>query len=501
MADYPVKSVRELLANATVIRSQGRLPDEIAGLTQDSRLVQPGFIFIARRGGNSTGWDFARDAVRRGAAMIVSDQPPPYELDIPVVLVADIRRALTVLAHGVYNNPSRHLKTLLVTGTDGKSSSTFILQSIINASGGKCGLIGTIHYDTIHRRTPAGLTTPDIDRICTLLNEMVGYGATHMVMEASSHSLVLGRLEGIKTDIAGITHISPEHQDFHRNMEEYAAAKARLFAALESDGVGVINLSMPWADMMMDACRGRVITYGPAGIGAQIEYRTVAVSPDGGRFHLKGLGFDHIAESRLIGGFQGENIAMCAAMAAGIGLEPVIILEGISRLQRVPGRMEPVDAGQPFRILVDYSHTPDALKNALKWIRPLTQGRIICVFGCGGNRDRQKRPLMGAAAATYADRVFITSDNPRFEEPEDIIGEIINGVPSELKFKIATEPDRKAAIHMAVQEAMRGDIVIICGKGHEDYLEVKGVRTPFDDRQIAQEALNKLGWISKMVEA
>ncbi len=486
---YPFEKALE---SVDVVEVKGSLRFEASGISQHSQRIRPGYVFAAREGGSRNALDFLPEAVKAGAVALVTDQLIPPDSPIPAVRVRDFRHALTILSHRLFGDPSRRLKLIGVTGTDGKTSSVHIIRSIIRATGQKCGMISTLGYDVGSQWYSADLTTPDIDHLCFLLDEMRGCGWA--ASEISSHALSQGRVEGLRFAAAGYTQLSREHQDFHPSMEHYALTKSLLLAMLESDGVGVVNAGDPWSRVMVEACRGRVITYGRPGVKADLIVTTLEQSLKGGVFRLDYEGQQYEVETPLIGVYQGENIALAAGIALGNGFAPEAVVSGVAVLNLVPGRMERVDCGQPFEILVDYSHTGRSLWNALNTLRPLAAGRLTVVFGCGGNRDRLKRPEMGRIAAENADLVYVTSDNPRDEDPEAIINEIFTGIESGGQSVVHRIPDRREAIFAAVRNARIGDVLLLAGKGAETTQTIAGEKYDFDDRTVAREALKIRGW-------
>lgn len=475
-----------------VLEIKGSLNFEASGISQDSRRMKPGFVFAARSGLNRNALDYVADAVKAGAVAVLTDLPIPVDCPIPVIRVKDFRQALTALSHQLFGDPSRRLRFVGVTGTDGKTSTVHIIRSIVQATGKKCGLVSTIGYDTGSQWYPADLTTPDIDHLCFLLNEMKD--CAWAASEVSSHGLAQGRVAGMRFLAAGYTQLSREHQDFHPTMEHYALTKSGLFSQLETEGVGVINLGDPWSHVMLKACRGQAITYGRPGTGADLIVTTLEQILKGGVFQLDFQGRKHIVRTPLIGVYQGENIALAAGIALGSGIEADAVIQGVAALELVPGRMERVEAGQPFEILVDYSHTGRSLWNALNTLKPLVSGRLTAVFGCGGNRDRLKRPEMGRVAVENADVVYVTSDNPRNEDPDFIIDEIFSGIEPNHRAKTFRLTDRREAIFAAVKNARAGDVLLIAGKGAETTQTVAGRKFDFDDRLVAREALRACGW-------
>jgi len=486
--------INSILNQIGVIETRGDLPAQVSGITQDSRLVQPGYIFAARSGSTVCGVDFIPAAADRGAIIVITDEILPDICPLPSVRVTDFRQALVRLSKAVYGDPSACLNLIGVTGTNGKTTSVHLIRSILEAAGERCGLISTVGYDTGQRHLDAPLTTPDIDRLCELLREMVDAGCLWAVMEVSSHALVQGRVEGLNFNAAGFTNLTRDHLDFHGSLEAYAAAKAKLFNMMDPDGAAVINIGDPWGKAMVEAACGTVTTYGMEGAGGDLTVTSLEHSLDGGQFRLDWSGGSAKVLTSLIGDYHGENIALAAGVALGFGIDIGDILRGVEALKIIPGRMEAVSVGQPFAVLVDYSHTPDALERALSSLRPLCRGSIIVVFGCGGDRDRSKRPEMGRVASRSADRVIVTSDNPRSEDPKAIAADIARGRTSGPGSSTEVELDRRAAIHKALSIADEGDAVLIAGKGHETYQEIQGIRRSFDDRMVASEELARLGW-------
>ena len=477
-----------------VITAVGNLPMTVTGVSQDSRLIKPGYIFIAIRGDEVSGLNYLKQALENGAALIVSADPLPPEITIPAIQVEDVRKAMTGLANAIYGDPLSKIKYLAVTGTKGKSGTIHLIQSILKAAGEKCGLIGTIGYDTGNRLYDAPLTTPGIDTICAITAEMVDNGLGWVAAEVSSHALVQGRVDSVKFAAAGFTNLSHEHLDYHGSMEDYFMAKTRLFQLMPSDAFAVINVSDSWGQRMVDYASCRVVTYGIPGSGAVLIVTNIDHSLAGGRFRIDWAGGSFEVNTPLIGLYQGENIALAAAMALGLGFKEQDIACGVAALNSVPGRMEAIKKGQPFTVLVDYAHAPQPLERALISLKPLCSGRLIVVFGAGGDRDRSKRPEMGRVAAEQADIVIITSDNSRNEDPVAIAGMIMEGVSTRNKQNVDIVINRRSAIRTAIEEAKPGDAVYIGGKGHERFQLVKGVKHPFDDRVVAAQELTRLGW-------
>ena len=472
----------------------------VVSVTSDSREVVRGSVFVALRGLKADGAAFAREAITRGAIAIVSEAPAPADASVPWLQVSDARLALAALSAEFFGNPSSELVLVGITGTNGKTTTSYVLASIFEAAGIRCGRIGTVGYQVGDREVEATRTTPEAPALNRLLRDMVAKGSGACVMEASSHALALRRVDYLHFSAAIFTNLTRDHLDFHRDMEEYFLAKRRLFELLPPGGVGVVNLD-DRRGAALAAVAPRPVTYA---IDAPADLR-----PGPLRLSLDGLAFDVrtprgslALKSSLVGRPNAYNILAAVGAAVALDLPFNAIQKGVANLTRVPGRFEVVsDPGDDVRVVVDYAHTDDALKNLLETARPLSTGRLITVFGCGGDRDRPKRSLMGAVAARLSDLVVVTSDNPRSENPEQIIEEIKRGIvmPAD---RTSTKSqggakatphlaiaDRKAAIERAVQEARSGDLVLVAGKGHEKYQEIGDRVLPFDDVDVATSAL------------
>ena len=447
----------EVLASAlTPVDVLNRAPVEIADLAYDTRSVRSGALFFCVRGSLFDGHDLAGDAVARGAVALVVERE--LAVDVPQLVVADSRRSMAPAAVTFFGGPSRELDVAAVTGTNGKTTTAFLLHAILREAGRRPGLLTNIERRVGGEVRPVQLNTPEAIDLQRLFREMLAAGDRTCVMEATSHASAQGRLGGTRFAVLVFTNLSHEHLDFHGTMEAYFDAKRSLFAQAEQ---AIVNVGNEW---------GR---------------RLAAELPDAITFDV---GVDRLdAELKLQGRFNLENALGAAAAARALGVDDAAIARGIESVRVVPGRFEEVDEGQPFRVIVDYSHKPDALENVLRAARELARGRVLCVFGCGGDRDRAKRPVMGRIAAELADRAIATSDNPRSEDPLAIIDEILAGAP-----ELEVEPDRRAAIELAVGAAREGDVVLIAGKGHEQGQEIAGTIRPFDDRDVAREALRAL---------
>lgn len=480
----------------SVVGDAGR---EILGITHDSREVYPGVIFAALRGRTFDGHAFIAEAAERGAVAVLVDRAVQAPAGVTTVRVAETRRALAQISAVLAGHPARRLRMIGVTGTNGKGATTYLVEAILRAAGRRCGIIGTTGMVADGHVTQTERTTPEAPDLQRALRMMFESGQEYVAVEVASHALAQERVTGCRFEVGVFTNLTRDHLDFHRSMEAYRAAKARLFAVLPPGGWAVLNADDPAWRVMRAVTQARVMTYGLEA-GAQVRGR-------GLRLHLRGSEF--AAETpagsvpvalRLAGAFNVANAL--AAMAVGITQEVPLatIAEALAAMPGIPGRFESVDEGQPFAVVVDYAHTPDGLENVLSTGRQVAEGRLITVFGCGGDRDRPKRPVMGRIAALWSDHVIVTSDNPRSEAPGAIIDEIRPGVvegvaaraaaaPGGPAVRIDYEPDRRRAIGMALAAAGPGDLVIIAGKGHESYQEIAGTRFPFDDRQVARGLL------------
>ncbi len=471
----------------------------VTAVTYDSRQAGPGAVFVALRGVNADGASFARDALNRGAVAIVSEIEAPTDVTRPWIQVADARLSLAALAATLYDNPSEELTLVGITGTNGKTTTSYLLASIFEAAGIKCGRIGTVGYRIGEREFEASRTTPEAPDLQRMLRQMVDTHCGACVMEVSSHALTLRRADRLHFAAAVFTNLTRDHLDFHRDMESYFLAKRRLAELLPKTGIAVTNLDDP-RGRDFAAAAYRPVTYA---IDA-----TADVRPGRLTFSIEGLRFDVRTPrgtlrltSPLVGRPNAYNILAAAATAMALDVPFSAIEKGIAVLKNVPGRFQVVSTGaDDVRVVVDYAHTDDALKNLLETARPLSAGRVITVFGAGGDRDRTKRPLMGAVAARLSDLVVVTSDNPRSEDPNQIIDEIKRGIvmpadrtppggiPAKSTPHIAIV-DRKAAIERAIRDAAAGDLVLIAGKGHEKYQVIGEKTLAFDDVEVARAAL------------
>ena len=466
----------------------------IGGLAYDSRRVAPGDLFFAFPGAKADGRAFAAAAVEKGAAGVVSESPAPDGFAAPWIQVEHGRRALALMARRFYGAPDESLALTAVTGTNGKTTVAMTVDDLLRRAGRRTGLIGTIGYHVLGEAREAVNTTPESLDVVRLLAEVRDGGGTHVTMEASSHALALGRFYGLAVTTAVFTNFSRDHLDFHGTMEEYFAAKRLLFlgAGGPPPKHAVINADDEWAVKLAPPGGTRVWTYG---LSRAADFRARRVETDfrGVRFDVEHAGGTTRVEARLSGRFNVANLLAALGAAVTLGFAPDEAAELLREAPPVPGRFEKVDEGQPFLVVVDYAHTDDALRNLIAAARALEPKRVITVFGCGGDRDRKKRPLMGQAAGELSDYVVLTSDNPRSEDPLMIINDALVGLRrTDVPHRI--EPDRARAIEAALAEAAPGDAVLIAGKGHETYQILNTGTVHFDDRETARALLRRFGY-------
>jgi UDP-N-acetylmuramoyl-L-alanyl-D-glutamate--2,6-diaminopimelate ligase len=470
-------TLRQVLGPAAA----GAPPVEVTALAYDNRVVTPGTVFFCVRGFTRDGHDFAADAVARGAAALVVDHELEGLDGVPQVVVEDVRAAMAPAAAALAHDPTATLRTVGVTGTNGKTTTAYLVRALLEAAGHRTGLLGTVTSVVGGVEAEAVRTTPEAIDLQRTFADMLAAGDTHCVMEVSSHALELHRADAIHWAAAVFTNLTQDHLDFHPDMEAYFLAKRRLFEAAAAEGAPLVaNVDDAYGARLAREFGDAVTT---VALDADADVRPDAVRGDatGSTFTLDGRDW----RMPLPGGFNVLNALGAIAAARALGAGDATLADALATARTAPGRFQPVDEGQPFSVVVDYSHTPEALANVLAAARGLTEGRVLVVFGAGGDRDRAKRPLMGAAAREGADVVIVTSDNPRTEDPEAIIGEILPAAGPGAE----AITDRRAAIARAVELARPGDVVVIAGKGHETYQEVHGVRHPFDDTAVAREAL------------
>lgn len=470
----------------------------VSGISYDSRRVAPGHLFVCWRGQRHDGHQFAREAVDRGAAALLVERRLP-DIDVPQIVVSDAREAMAYAAAQFHRWPSRRLQLIGVTGTNGKTTTTHLIKAVLEAAGHRVGLIGTIQYDVGGRTWEARHTTPESADLQALLAHMAADGITHCVMEVSSHAIALKRIAACHFAVGVFTNLTQDHLDFHGTLDGYAHVKAEFFRSLSPKGhgaVAIVNADDPWSAEMAAASRVPVWRYGVDSEAVDFAAHRVHVAPDGVRYEVRTPGGTFPVRLQLTGRFNVYNSLAAVAVGHWAGVDPATIQRGLEGVRGVPGRFERVDAGQPFTVLVDYAHTPDSLENVLRAARQFTHNKLWVVFGCGGDRDRAKRPLMGGVAARLADRVIITSDNPRSEDPEAICAEVAAGAyraraEGEAQSDVAVIVDRRQAIAEAIMGAEAGDLVLVAGKGHETEQIFRDRTVHFDDREEAAAAIRR----------
>lgn len=490
--------LQALEGQVKILDRHGNLNVSVRAITDDSRAVSAESLFVAAKGERVDGHEFIPEAKRRGMLVLVSQQPV-REVSLPFVRVDDSRKALGLLGSRFYGDPSSHIRMIGVTGTNGKTTTTYVCKALLETLGRPVGLIGTIVYQIGERTIPATHTTPGSLELQQLLAKMVAGGCTAAVMEVSSHALAQDRTSGCEFDVAVFSNLTQDHLDFHKTMEGYFLAKLRLFTGLtrglKANKRAIINIDDPYGNRIVEQSPAPVWTYA---LKAKADLRAEAV-----RLSLQGTNFTAATpvgsfpiESQLVGEHNVYNLLAAIGVALHEGATPAQICEAVTKIMNVPGRFERVIAGQPFTVAVDYAHTEDALVRLLTAAQALKTGRIITVFGCGGDRDRGKRPKMGAAAVRYSDVVLLTSDNPRTEDPLSILEQVEVGVIEALRQRPHVQyrkvPDRREAIEEAVREARSADMVLIAGKGHEDYQIIGTKKVHFDDREVARDAIERL---------
>ncbi len=475
------------------LRIRGPRGCEVRGIAYDSRSVRPGYLFAALKGEHFNGEDFVADAVERGAVAVLAESGCRVPEGVALVEVEDARRALAEMARAFYGDPAARMKVFGVTGTNGKTTTAFMLRAILAAGGDDVGLIGTIHYRIGARIIPAGRTTPEAPDLQAMMEQMLNAGCRSVVMEVSSHALDQDRVWGIDFDVGIFTNLTPEHLDYHGDMRGYFEAKARLFKDLGEQGkraTAVINLDDPWGQRLAELELRRVeeITYGTHPL-AQVRAFDIRSDRRGMVFGIESPWWRGTVRLPLIGRFNVGNALAAFSAAVGTGTDPRTAVAALEEMQAVPGRLEEVPGAGGRRVFVDYAHSEDALQQALESLREICEGKLLVVFGCGGDRDAGKRPRMGAVARHLADYTVITSDNPRSEDPAQIAREIEEGFGAGGAHEIVL--DRREAIARALDMAREGDIVVVAGKGHETYQEFADTVTSFDDREVVRSILEE----------
>ena len=467
---------------------------EIEGIAYDSRKVKPGYLFVALHGQHREGHDFIADAIHRGAVAVVGQSDEVGRRDVTAICVEDPRRALAEIACAFYGEPSHSLQMIGITGTNGKSTTSFMCRDILKAAGRTPGLIGTIRYEIGERSIPASRTTPEAPDLQFMFDQMLRAGCKSAVMEVSSHGLDQKRVWGIDFDVGVFMNLTQDHLDYHKTLEQYFDAKSLLFRGLgqmEKTASAVINIDDPWGMQLanMGGFSARRITFGMHP-GAMVRTDEIDLAVDGSTFDFSTPWGDGRVHLKLLGRFNVSNALAAIGACGALGVDPKQMAEALSEIDSVPGRLEPVKNDRGFSIFVDYAHTPDALSNVLRTLREIAEKRLIVVFGCGGNRDRGKRPIMGAAVAALADYAVVTSDNPRGEDPTAIVAEITKGFGTSENYEV--EVDREKAIAKALALARPGDTVLVAGKGHENVQEFANTIVPFDDRDVVKRYLNRV---------
>ncbi|MCD6319701.1 MAG: UDP-N-acetylmuramoyl-L-alanyl-D-glutamate--2,6-diaminopimelate ligase [Candidatus Desulfofervidaceae bacterium] len=475
--------LRELLKNILIVDTQGNLEIDVKHITAHSKQVSPGSLFIALKGLHNNGQAYIGEAIIKGAAAILTEEIPlDSKNGVTYIKVGNAREAAAKVAAAFYQHPAEKLTLIGITGTNGKTTTSFLIASILEQAQRRPGIIGTIKYQYAGKTIPASLTTPDSLELQKLFHEMLTNDITDVVMEVSSHSLFYKRVEGCKFKLAIFTNLSRDHLDFHENMEAYFNCKKELFTYyLAPEGVAVINADDTWGQRLLKAVahHSPYITYGLS-TQTQVRAQEVNFSLDGTKAIIQTPEGNFSLVSSLIGQPNLYNLLAATAAAIALGIPLSVIKSGLEKIGRVKGRMERF-SGKGIEVIIDYAHTPDALKQALTTLRPFCQGKLITVFGCGGNRDRGKRPIMGEIASELADMIIITNDNPRNESSRQIIQDIEMGIKKEIPYCII--PDRQQAIAWAIKYAKKGDVVLIAGKGHENYQIVGDKKYHLDDRE------------------
>ena len=477
----------DLIEGIEIVESSADFEMEISSVSYDSRTVQPGSMFVAVKGYESDGYDFIESAILNGASCILCEKKPA--VDVPYVCTAHMRRALSVVSANWFGNPARQMKLIGVTGTNGKTTTTNLIKKIIeNCSNQKVGLIGTNQNMIGETVFAAERTTPESYEIQKLFRQMADEGCAYVVMEVSSHALVLDRVYGVPFELGIFTNLTPDHLDFHHTMEEYGAAKAILFSNCR---LGIINLDDSHAQAMTGAASCPVYTYSAEKDEADLVAKDIKFRADSVEFIALTIGKLQRIELAIPGMFSVYNALAAIAAALNLGLELPEIAEALKECSGVMGRAEVVPTGRDFTVIIDYAHTPDALENIIRTVREVADGRVVTLFGCGGDRDKTKRPVMGKIAADLSDFVIVTSDNPRTEVPEEIISEILTGMTGTETPYVVIE-NRREAIGWAIGHAQENDVIILAGKGHETYQIFGKEKIHFDEREVVADFLASL---------
>ncbi|MBQ38881.1 MAG: UDP-N-acetylmuramoyl-L-alanyl-D-glutamate--2,6-diaminopimelate ligase [Gemmatimonadaceae bacterium] len=491
-------NLRTLLDAHAPVSVTGVLDRPIDTVVSDSRQVARGSLFVAIRGGQELDRHaFVEDAVERGAEAVVVEEAAIDTGAATRVVVDDSRRALAALAARLHGHPSRAMQCVGVTGTNGKSTTASIIRHLLAASGSPAAYLGTLGFHWGDQVEPLPNTTPEAGALQALLARARDAGCRSLAMEVSSHGLALGRVQGIGFDAAVFTNLTRDHLDFHGSEEEYFAAKSLLFRDLAGSSAAVLNADDPRAGKLAELTPAQVWTFGES--GADVRLRNIRFDADRTHLSMDTPQGEFEVETALTGRYNSSNVVAAVTTGFALGIEGEAIRRGVADVAQIPGRFERIDEGQPFQVLVDYAHTPAGLETVLRAARELTSRRLLCVFGCGGDRDTGKRPMMGQVAEALADAIYLTADNPRSESPRQIIDQIAAGMRA--SDAVVEEPDRRTAIHAALGNAEVGDVVVLAGKGDEPYQILDGGRIlPFDDRDVAREALRDRGVAGEALE-
>lgn len=487
----------EIISVLDVEEMGGNKNTPVRGICYDSRRAEPGRLFVAVEGYQTDGHLYIDQAVANGATAVVIQKKVKIPPGASWVRVRDSRLALAKVSNAFYNYPSRQMTLIGVTGTNGKTTTSHLINEIFRTAGKKCGLISTVYNRIGEKILPVSHTTPESLDLQRLLREMSDDGMESVVMEVSSHALFLHRVAGCEFDVGVFTNITRDHLDFHRDMQDYMEAKAKLFSSLGNPShkqrkrYAVINADDSAAGYISKVSSAEVITYGIKN-QADVKASEIEIKPGGASFQVNWKGKRYPLQLKITGLFNVYNALAAFTVGMAEGFAPEIIGAALNKVEGVSGRFQKIDRGQDFTVIVDYAHTPDGLENVLKTARQITENRLVTVFGCGGDRDRQKRPLMGEIGVKYSDFAVLTSDNPRTEDPEKIIADIEEGARKVAGGSYIVVPDRREAISYALEKASAGDVVVIAGKGHETYQIIGQRRLPFDDSKVAAQVLEEL---------
>jgi UDP-N-acetylmuramoyl-L-alanyl-D-glutamate--2,6-diaminopimelate ligase len=485
-----MKLLKDIIYGVRIIEIKGNTNIAVENIAFDSREINNLSLFIALKGVSQDGHNFISQALNRGACAIICESLPEIlSNDITYIKVSDSSKSLGIVASNFFDNPSEKLKLVGITGTNGKTTCATLLYDLYRLMGYSTGLISTVHIKILHKTIPATHTTPNAIRINELLSQMVIEGCSHVFMEVSSHALDQNRVSGLSFDIGVYTNISRDHLDYHPTLNDYIGAKKKLFNSLKNDALAIVNFDDPYGEEMLRDINAKPFSYGLKG---DFDFKGKIVENNISGLSVEIDGFE--MTSRLIGEFNAYNLLVVFAVAKSLGEEALTVLTIISNLKAPDGRFEYIVSPSNVTAVIDYAHTPDALENVLKTLVSLKSDKekIFTVFGCGGDRDKGKRPLMGEISSVYSDRVIVTSDNPRSEKPSEIIKEIVSGIPKSKSSKVLTVQDRRQAIKVACELAESGDVILIAGKGHEKYQIIRDEKLHFDDLETTIEIFKQI---------